>query len=89
MYSGDDLFSKSLNYRFGINDYNFIADSLGVLFKGNQKPLYFTWKDSTKRKLAPNNSDSPHAEFLSNKLKSFETLQTIQIYSDIKNQKKN
>ncbi|WP_203970333.1 LTA synthase family protein [Capnocytophaga stomatis] len=88
VYSGDNMFSESLSYRFGVNDYNFIADSLGVLSVESQKPLYFTWKDEKKRKLTPDNSDNPHAQFMLNKLRSFETLQTLKIYTDIKNQKK-
>ncbi|MDO4783238.1 MAG: LTA synthase family protein [Capnocytophaga felis] len=88
VYSGDNMFSESLNYRFGVNDYNFIADSLGVLFTESQKPLYFTWKDKKKRHLTPDDSEKPHAQFMLNKLRNFETLQTLKIYTDIKNQKK-
>ena len=87
IYSGDNLFKKSPNYRFAINEYNFIADSIGVISYENGSPAYYTWKDKNKRKLSLDNIQNPHAQFMLNKMKAFSALQTIQIYMDIEKSK--
>ena len=87
IYSGDNLFKKSPNYRFAINEYNFIADSIGVISYENGSPAYYTWKDKNKRKLSLDNIQNPHAQFMLNKMKAFSALQTIHIYMDIEKNK--
>ena len=81
------MFKKSPNYRFAINEYNFIADSIGVISYENGSPAYYTWKDKNKRKLSLDNIQNPHAQFMLNKMRAFSTLQTIQIYTDIEKSK--
>ncbi|WP_243832667.1 LTA synthase family protein [Myroides indicus] len=82
-YTGDDMFKKNQPYRFAINDYNFIADSVGVLSVENNKPYYYTWKDNNKRQLKVNNNQSEHATYMQEKMKVYTTMQTANIYSDI------
>ena len=88
VYSGDNMFSGASGYRFGVNDYNFMADATGVLSVDSQTPLYYIWTDSSKRKLTPANTNDSHAQFMLKKLKSFETLQAVHIYQDIEKYKK-
>ncbi|WP_010250693.1 LTA synthase family protein [Myroides injenensis] len=82
-YTGDNLFSKEVPFRFGINDYNFIADSIGVVSIENNQPYYYEWVNNQKRKLKVSNSDAGHAKYLLNKMNSFKTMKTINIYEDI------
>lgn len=82
-YTGDDMFKKDQPYRFAINDYDFIADSVGVLSIENNKPYYYTWKDNNKRQLKVNNNQSEHAIYMQEKMKAYTTMQTANIYSDI------
>ncbi|WP_264845526.1 LTA synthase family protein [Capnocytophaga catalasegens] len=89
VYSGDNMFKKSSNYRFGINNYDFIADSIGVVSTENNNSMYYTWKDSLKRKLQFDDISASHAQFMLMKMKTFGTLQTIHIYKDIENKNRN
>lgn len=86
IYSGENMFKQS-DYRFALNNYNFIVDSIGVISTENT-PTYYIWKDKEKRKLKIENISNPHAQFLLQKMKAFSTFQTIQTYKDINNTKK-
>ena len=83
VYSGDDMFKKSSKYRFAINNYDFIADSLGAISIDNDKAYYYTWTDGLKTKLKTDDVNSAHAQFMIQKMKCFEALQTVHIYQDI------
>lgn len=88
VYSGDNLFQKALPYRFGINEYRFMADSIGVLSNEGSVPMYYTWQDQSKRKLKLGNVHSPHAQQMQQKLKVYETALTLRTYMDIEKNKK-
>ena len=85
VYSGDDMFKKSSKYRFALNNYDFIADSLGAISIDNDKVYYYTWMDGSKKKLKNADVNSEHAQFMIQKMKRFEALQTVHIYQDILN----
>lgn len=85
VYSGDDMFKKSSKYRFALNNYDFIADSLGAISIDNDKAYYYTWMDGSKKKLKNADVNSEHAQFMIQKMKRFEALQTVHIYQDILN----
>lgn len=85
VYSGDDMFKKSSKYRFALNNYDFIADSLGAISIDNDKAYYYTWMDGSKKKLKNADVNSEHAQFMMQKMKRFEALQTVHIYQDILN----
>lgn len=88
-YTGDDLFKKDRAYRFAINGYEYMADSLGVLAIENAKPYYYTWADNNKRKLKVQNSLGEHGQYMLDKMKVFTALQTIKIYQDIQTHQRN
>lgn len=85
VYSGDDMFKKSSKYRFALNNYDFIADSLGAISIDNDKAYYYTWMDGSKKKLKNADVNSEHAQFMIQKMKRFEALQTVHIYQDVLN----
>lgn len=82
-YTGEDLFDSTVKYRFAINDYNYIADSLGAISLENNKPYYYTWSGKQKRKLKLDNENSEHAQYLINKMNAYKAMKTIKIYQDI------
>ncbi|MTG97681.1 sulfatase-like hydrolase/transferase [Myroides albus] len=83
-YTGDNLFGNESKYHFAINDYNFIADSIGAVAIENNQPYYYTWSNSSqKRKLKIDEANSTHAKYMLEKMKSFTTMKTIKIYQDI------
>lgn len=94
-YTGDNLFEE-IPYRFAINDYNFIADNKGVITIENDKPYYYTWKNSDglngkrseNRLLETSNSTNPHASFLLEVMNSYTTMKTVKVYQEILNSKK-
>lgn len=83
VYSGDDMFKKSEGYRFALNNYDFIADSLGVVTMKGTELAYYKWKNGSRGKLILGNVKDEHARFMMEKMKSFKTLQTAQLYRDI------
>lgn len=83
VYSGDDMFRASEGYRFALNNYDFIADSLGVVTLEGAQPAYYTWETGKRGTLKLGAIQEAHAQFMMDKLKSFKTLQTTQIYRDI------
>jgi len=87
-YTGDDLFNQKVPYRFAINDYVYMADSLGVLAIENDKPYYYTWTGSDKRKLKVQNELGEHGKFMLDKMKTFSAMKTIKIYQDIQTHQK-
>lgn len=84
IYCGDNLFDRPNVNRFAINDYNYISSEKGCLSIENGKPLFYRWKDNVKRKSEIADANSPEAKELMGKLKLFTTLQTLQIYKNIK-----
>lgn len=80
---GDDMFRASEGYRFALNNYDFIADSLGVVTLEGAQPAYYTWETGKRGTLKLGAIQEAHAQFMMDKLKSFKTLQTTQIYRDI------
>ncbi|SFJ70179.1 LTA synthase family protein [Myroides guanonis] len=85
VYSGDDMFKKSEGYRFALNNYDFIADSLGVVTMEGAEPVYYKWENGSRGKLKLGSVKEKHAIFMMEKMKSFKTLQTTQLYLDIEN----
>lgn len=82
-YTGDNLFDKNKAYRFAINDYNFMADSIGAIAIENDKAYYYTWAGNNKRKLIVQPEIGEHGQYMLNKMKTFTTMHTIKIYQDI------
>lgn len=82
-YTGDNLFCNTKPYRFALNDYNYMADSVGVVAIENDKPYYYTWVGSDKRKLKVQPEMGEHGQYMLNKMKAFTTMQTVKIYEDI------
>lgn len=83
-YTGDDLFSDASQYHFAVNDYGFIADSIGAIAYHNNQPYYYTWTQAfSKRKLKVDNINSPHAKYMLEKLRSYTTIRVLQVYKDI------
>lgn len=82
VYSGDNMFKQSNNHRFGVHNYNFIADSVGVISFENGV-IYQKWKDNKGGKLTADDPNSDHSQFLMQRLRAFETMQTIHTYNDI------
>lgn len=89
IYSGDDLFDKKKKYRFAINDYNFMADSIGAIAIENDKVYYYTWAEKNKRKLLVQPEIGEHGQYMLDKMKTFTTMHTIKIYQDIQRHQQN
>ncbi|MGL4583499.1 MAG: LTA synthase family protein, partial [Flavobacterium sp.] len=89
IYSGDDLFDKNKKYRFAINDYDFMADSIGAIAIENDKVYYYTWVGKNKRKLLVQPEIGEHGQYMLDKMKTFTTMHTIKIYQDIQRHQQN
>ncbi|WP_121965888.1 LTA synthase family protein [Myroides sp. N17-2] len=89
IYTGDDLFDKKKKYRFAINDYNFMADSIGAIAIENDKVYYYTWAGKNKRKLLVQPEIGEHGQYMLDKMKTFTTMHTIKIYQDIQRHQQN
>ncbi|MGS4344985.1 LTA synthase family protein [Myroides odoratus] len=87
-YTGDDLFDPTVEHRFALNDYNFIADDKGAIAIENNQPYYYTWEGTGKRKLQVGDNSSSHALYLQHKMQSYTTMKTVEIYKSI-NQHRN
>lgn len=83
IYTGDDLFKENIPYRFAINDYNFIADSIGVISIENGQSYFYKWINQQKRDLKVSDMQEEHAKVLRDKMESYKTMKTIKIYQDI------
>ncbi len=83
VYSGDNLFSAKKGYRFAVNEYNYMADSIGAISYDNNKMYYYQWTDKKRQKLKVADAASEHALFMNKKFKSYKMLQTAKIYKDI------
>ncbi|MCP1995615.1 LTA synthase family protein [Flavobacterium sp. HSC-61S13] len=88
VYSGDNLFSPKKGYRFAVNEYNYMADSVGAISYDNDKMYYYQWTDAKRQKLKVADAASEHALYMNKKFKSYKMLQTAKIYQDIERQKK-
>ncbi|WP_430613652.1 LTA synthase family protein [Flavobacterium sp. JP2137] len=89
VYSGDNLFSAKKGYRFAINEYNYMADSIGAIFYDNDKMYYYQWADRSRKALKGSDPLGEHALYMNRKFKAYKMLQTAKIYEDIERYKKN
>lgn len=82
-YTGDNLFDPKMSNRFAINDYNYIADDQGAVSLENGHSYYYSWADLNNRMLKVDDNTKEHALFLKNKMNSYKTMKTYQIYKNI------
>ncbi|MBW3519437.1 LTA synthase family protein [Flavobacterium sp. NKUCC04_CG] len=88
VYSGDNLFAAKKGYRFAINEYDYMADSIGAISYSNNKMYYYEWKDAGRNYLKIAAPTSAHALYMDKKFRSYKMLQTAKIYQDIGNHAK-
>ncbi|QQU04350.1 LTA synthase family protein [Myroides odoratus] len=87
-YTGDNLFDPTVEHRFALNDYNFIADDKGAVAIENNQPYYYTWVDQGRRKLKVGDNSSSHALYLQHKMQAYTVMKTVEIYKSINQHQK-
>lgn len=87
-YTGDNLFDPTVEHRFALNDYSFIADDKGAIAIENNQPYYYTWVDKERRKLQGGDNSSSHALYLQHRMQAYTVMKTVEIYKSINQHQK-